>query len=90
MTVCDLILSINPLHPLVKHVKWLDQIEQRGKTNLDHDVFDETSTIFILDCLKQIMLSNSNEPVCPCYVDMNCFMLQHVCNYYVNNCTAIH
>lgn len=77
MTVCQYIQSKNPLHPLVGLESCLERVSERGKTNLDHDLFDEISTCFILNCLREVVFSKS-EMVCNCNHDINCFLLQPV------------
>jgi len=76
--VCNRIRSTNPAHPLFEHENCLKQVVERGKFNLDHDLFDETSTMFILDNIRQIIFSE-NQLVCYCNHDLNCFLLQQVC-----------
>jgi hypothetical protein len=75
--VCNRIRSANPAHPLFEFEDCLKQVVQRGKFNLDHDLFDETSTMFILDNIRQIIFSE-DQLVCYCNHDLNCFLLQQV------------
>ncbi|VVC45786.1 Hypothetical protein CINCED_3A017139 [Cinara cedri] len=75
--VCKTIQDINPLHPIVGKESGLDQIYKRGQNILDHDLFNETSTICILDCLRQVMFAN-RDIVCYCTRDINCFLMQKV------------
>ncbi|CAI6362763.1 unnamed protein product [Macrosiphum euphorbiae] len=75
--VCNRIRSTNPVHPLFEHENCLKQVVERGKLNLDHDLFDETSTMFILDNIRQIIFSE-DQLVCYCNHDLNCFLLQQV------------
>lgn len=77
LNVCNFIRSKNPLHPLFEHENCLDQVIQRGKYNLDHDLFDENNTMLILDSLRQVMFGG-NKLVCYCNHDINCFLLQQV------------
>jgi len=76
--VCNHMCSTNPVHPLFEHENCLKQVVERGKFNLDHDVFDETSTMLILDNIRQIIFSK-DQLVCYCEDDINCFFLQNVC-----------
>jgi len=78
ITVCNFIRSTNPVHPLFEHENCLDRVIQRGTSNLDHDLFDEPSTICILDCIKHVIFDD-NQLVCYCNHDINCFLLQQVC-----------
>ncbi|XP_003246320.1 uncharacterized protein LOC100576037 isoform X2 [Acyrthosiphon pisum] len=75
--VCNRIRSANPIHPLFANENCLKQVVERGKCNLDHDLFDETSTMFILENISQIIFSE-NQLVCHCNNDLNCFFLQKV------------
>ncbi|XP_022164020.1 uncharacterized protein LOC111029360 [Myzus persicae] len=75
--VCNRIRSTNPVHPLFEHENCLKQVVERGKFNLDHDLFDETSTMSILDNIRQIIFSE-DQLVCYCNHDLNCFLLQQV------------
>lgn len=81
--VCNRIRSANPVHPLFEHENYLEQVVERGKFNLDHDLFDETNTMFILDNIRQIIFSK-DQLVCYCNHDLNCFLLQQVC-FHLNN-----
>lgn len=83
ITVCNLMRSTNRLHPIFEHENSLRQVIERGKTNLDHDLFDEASSMFILDCLRQVVFSE-NHHVCYCNHDINCFLLQQV-HFYFNH-----
>lgn len=75
--VCNSIRLVNPDHPLFEHENCLKRVVERGKFNLDHDLFDETSTMFILDNIRQTIFSG-NQRVCYCNHDLNCFLLQQV------------
>ncbi|XP_060873453.1 uncharacterized protein LOC132947228 isoform X2 [Metopolophium dirhodum] len=75
--VCNRIYLANPVHPLFEHNNCLKQIVERGKFNLSNDLFDETSTMFILDHIRQIIFSN-DQLVCDCTDDLNCYLLYHV------------
>ncbi|XP_060873145.1 uncharacterized protein LOC132946995 [Metopolophium dirhodum] len=75
--VCNRIYLASPVHPLFEHDNCLKQIVERGKFNLYNDLFDETSTMFILDHIRQIIFSN-DQLVCYCTNDLNCFLLQQV------------
>lgn len=81
--VCGHIRTTNPTHPLFEHENCLNRVIERGKTNLDHDLFDETNTIFIFDSLRQVVFSHS-QLVCYCNHDINCFLLQQVYVYFNN------
>lgn len=77
--------SKNVLHPLFEHEHYISQVIKRGKTNLDHDIFDEANSIIILDYLRQVLFTD-NKQVCYCNHDINCFLLQPVhffFNYYI-------
>jgi len=76
--VCNHIYLASPVHPLFEDGNYLKQLVERGKSNLPYDLFDETSTMFILDHIRQIMFSN-DQLVCYCTNDLNCFLLQQVC-----------
>jgi len=78
INVYNRIWSANPVHPLFEHENCLKKVVERGKFNLDHDLFDETSTMFILDNIRQIIFSE-DQLVCNCTGDLNCFFLQQVC-----------
>jgi hypothetical protein len=82
ISVCKLIRSTNLSHPLFEHENYLNPVIERGKTNLDHDLFDEANTIIIFDCLRQVLFAD-NQRVCYCVHDINCFLLQPV-NFYFN------
>lgn len=75
--MCETIQELNPQHPIVGKESGLDQIYKRGQNILDHDLFDEKSTIFILDCLRQVLFAN-RDIVCHCNRDINCFLMQKV------------
>ncbi|XP_016663713.1 uncharacterized protein LOC100573372 isoform X2 [Acyrthosiphon pisum] len=75
--VCNRICSANPVHPLFANENCLQQVVERGKFNLDHDLFDETSTMFILENISKIIFSE-DQLVCHCNNDLNCFFLQKV------------
>ncbi|XP_025410604.1 uncharacterized protein LOC112683682 isoform X2 [Sipha flava] len=77
ISVCKLIRSTNLSHPLFEHENYLNPVIERGKTNLDHDLFDEANTIIIFDCLRQVLFAD-NQRVCYCVHDINCFLLQPV------------
>lgn len=77
----------NPAHPLFEYEDCLKQVIERGKFNIDHDLFDETSTKFILDTMRQIIFSDE-QLVCYCNHDLNCFLLQQV--YFNLNNFIIH
>jgi len=79
INVYNLIRSTNPTHPLLEREDGLDQLIQRGKTNLNHDLFNESDSMFILDTLRQIVFSN-NQFVCYCVNDIECLLLQQVHN----------
>lgn len=78
ITVCNLIRLTNQLHPLFEHEDCLNRVIQRGKCNLDHDLYDEASTMFILDCIKKVLFDKNQIVVCSCTLDINCFLLQQV------------
>lgn len=77
----------NPAHPLFEYEDCLEQVIERGKYNIDHDLFNETSSIIILETMKQIIFSNE-QLVCYCNNDLNCFLLQQV--YFNLNNFIIH
>lgn len=75
--MCNHIRTTYPTHPLFEHENCLNRVIERGKTNLDHDLFDEANTICIFDSLRQVVFSDS-QLVCYCNHDINCFLLQQV------------
>jgi len=87
INVCNLIRSANPVHPLIEHENCLNQVVERGKLTLDHDLFDESNTMVILDSIRQIIFSD-NQRICYCNHDLNCFLLQQV--YFHINDFIIH
>lgn len=78
ITVCKLIYLTNPLHPLFEQEDYLNQVIRRGKCILDHDLYDEASTMIILDYIKQVMFENEQFVECYCH-EINCLLLQKVC-----------
>lgn len=83
ITTCNLIRSTNPLHPLFEHEDCLNRVIQRGKYNLDHDLYDESSSMIILDHIRQVVFNNSEFVVCYCNHDINCFLLQKVYHTFI-------
>lgn len=77
MTVCHYIQSKNSSHPLVGLESSLEQVSKRGKANLDHDLFDEISTCFTLNCIREVVFAK-NQMLCNCNHEINCFLLQPV------------
>ncbi|KAE9540070.1 hypothetical protein AGLY_005322 [Aphis glycines] len=67
----------NPAHPLFEYEDCLKQVIERGKYNINHDLFNETSTMIILETMRQIIFSDE-QLVCYCNHDLNCFLLQQV------------
>lgn len=77
LSVCRLMRTTNPSHPLFEQENYLSQVIERGKMNLDHDLFDEANSIFIFDCIRQVVFVD-DQRVCFCSHDINCFLLQQV------------
>lgn len=75
--MCETILELKPHHPIVGKESTLGQIYERGQRIIDHDLFNESNTIVILNCLRQVLFAN-REIVCYCSRDINCFLMQKV------------
>lgn len=75
----NIIRSRKPTHPLFERENGLDQLIQRGRTNIDHDLFNDLDSMFILDTLRQIVFCNNRSVCCEC-PDIDCYLLQKVHN----------
>lgn len=64
-----------------------DLLVRNGKSNIDHDLYDEENTLIILNCINDKMFDHYNNMMCPCRTHtINCFALQQV---YHNMYTSI-
>jgi len=84
LVLYDYIYRKENLHSMFKNGYDSDSIIRNGKSNLDHDLYNEDETVIILKHISDYIFKRKVKVLCPCHYKEDCFLLKmvyHTFNY---------